>query len=55
MPASDSGSLPVRSGADDVDDADDGFGRRAGDSALQLHNFSKDEYKLRHPGGKLGK
>lgn len=22
---------------------------------LQLHNFSKDEYKLRHPGGKLGK
>ncbi len=22
---------------------------------LKLHNFSKDEYKLRHPGGKLGK
>ncbi|MBR1778856.1 MAG: KpsF/GutQ family sugar-phosphate isomerase [Alphaproteobacteria bacterium] len=22
---------------------------------LRLHNFSKDEYKLRHPGGKLGK
>ncbi len=22
---------------------------------LELHNFSKDEYKLRHPGGKLGK
>lgn len=22
---------------------------------LELHHFSKDEYKLRHPGGKLGK
>ena len=22
---------------------------------LKLHNFSKDQYKLRHPGGKLGK
>ncbi len=22
---------------------------------LKMHNFSKDEYKLRHPGGKLGK
>ena len=22
---------------------------------LKLHNFSKDEYKFRHPGGKLGK
>ncbi len=22
---------------------------------LRLHNFSKDEYKMRHPGGKLGK